>query len=178
MRKIAVIICVFFVSQQLKGQSIEDIREENNSEIELLKKEYFENLQQNQDARIFSISQQRNDYTYKKLEEKRQNASLSFIKDSINRNRLSIEKQDLFDFRVTEYNDSIANAVGYRRVSKAIEDREKKRKSEELEAANKREAFYRSQAVVLKQDDSENELKSKLKSRHARLKKKYAVKRQ
>ncbi len=176
MRKFAIIICVFFVSQQLKGQSIEDIREENNSEIETLKKKYFENLQQNQDARIFSITQQRNDYTYKKLETKRQNASLNYIKDSINRTLSSIEKQKSFELKVTKYNDSIANAIGFRRVSKAIEDREKKRKAKELEAANKREAFYRSQSVILKKDDCENDLKSKLNSRHARLKEKYAIK--
>lgn len=176
MKKFAVIICVFFVSQQLKGQSIEDIREENNSEIETLKKDYFENLQQNQDARIFSITQQRNDYTYKKLKTKRLNASLSFIKDSIHRSSLSQLKQDTFDLKVSKYNDSIANAIGYKRVNLAIENRERKRKVEELEAANKREAFYRSQTLILKKDDCENNLKSRLNSRHEKFKKKYAIK--
>lgn len=143
------IICVFFISQQLKGQSIEDIREKNNSEIETLKKDYFKNLQENQDARIFSITQQRNDHIYK--------------------------TQNSFDLKVSRYNDSIANAIGFRRVSKAIEAREKKRKAEELEAANKREAFYRSQGVLIKKDDCVNDLKSKLSSRHTILKKKYSI---
>jgi hypothetical protein len=149
MKKIAVIICVFFVSQQLKGQSIEDIRVENKSEIETLKKEYFKNLQEDQDARIFSITQQRENYIYK--------------------------KQNSFDLKVDRYNDSIANAIGFRRVSKAIEDQEKKRKAEELKAANKREAFYRSQSLILKKDDCENDLKSKLNFRHEKLKERYAV---
>ena len=154
---------------------INEIKREHSSEIKELKKEYFQNLQQNQDARIFSITKQRNIYTYKKIEDRRQNATLNFKKDSAIRKRLSIKKQNLFDLKVSNYNDSIANAIGFRRVNKAIADREKKRKAEELDASNKREAFYRSQAILTKKDNSENDLKSKLNTRHSKLKEKYAI---
>jgi hypothetical protein len=57
-----------------------------------------------------------------------------------------------------------------------MSDLEKKRKSEALEAANKREVFYRSQSVVLKKEEKESDLKLKINTRHDRLKKKYLVK--
>ncbi len=143
--------------------------------LKKLKKEYYQKLQENQDARIFSITKHRNDYTYQKFENIKKNATLNLQKDRIKRMKLNTEKQHLFNLKITNYNDSIANAIGYRRVSKAIDDLEKKRKLEELRASNKREAFYRSQSIHIKKNDGENNLKSKLDTRHEQLKKKYTI---
>ncbi|MGB1269297.1 MAG: hypothetical protein ACPG45_06135 [Flavobacteriaceae bacterium] len=175
MKKYVILTTSLFACITLQGQSINEIKAEHNSEIKDLKKEYYKNLQENQDARVFSITKNRNDYTYQKLENIKQNAAFNSKKDSIKRMQLSTEKQRLFNLKVTNYNDSIANAIGYRRVSKAIDDLEKKRKLEELRASNRREAFYRSQSVLIKKDDNKNNLKSRLNTRHKQLKKKYSI---
>lgn len=176
MKKYVILISSYFMSIAIYGQSIDEVRSQNNSEIKELKKDYFEYLQKNQDARIFSITEERKSYTYKKLENRRQHVSENYKKDSATREHLNIKKQHFISKKRSKYNDSIANAIGFRRVSKAISDREKKRKAQELEAANKREAFYRSQTMSLKKDNCKNDLKSRLKSRHATLKKKYIIK--
>lgn len=166
------------VNFTIQGQSIENLKHQNNLEIKQLKIEYFKNLQENNDARIFSIAKKRNDFTYKRLKEKRDNAALSHQKNNFKRLELKREKQDVLTLKTNAYRDSIANELGYRRVSKAIENLEKKRKLEELRAANKREAFYRSQAINLNKQTKESGLKLKINSRHEELKKKYAVKKE
>ncbi|MGB0896779.1 MAG: hypothetical protein ACPGU9_03915 [Flavobacteriaceae bacterium] len=168
------IFCLVYSTAQ--AQTIEEIKQQNNSEINDLKKEYYKKLQDDQDARIFTIAQEREIYTYQKLKQRQHQANINFKNDSAARKHLSIEKQKIYDIKLTRYQDSIENAIGYRRVSKAIAEREKKRKAKELEAAQKREAFYRSQAVAEKKNVSENDLKQKINSRHQALKKKYTVK--
>lgn len=175
MKKPTFLICILLVSFTIQGQSIENLKNEQNSEIEYVKKEYFQNLQRNNDARIFSINEKRNDYTYKRLQEKRDNAALNYKQNSLTREQVKLEKQELLTVKNNAYRDSIANAIGYRRVSKAIENLEAKRKLEELRASNRREAFYRDQAINYKKETNENELKSKLISRHNELKKKYFI---
>lgn len=175
MKKYAILICSCIISISLQAQSIEEIKEQNSAEVKELKKEYFQNLQENQDARIFSIANDRETYTYKKLKVKRQQADLNFKRTNAERELLNLKKQDVYGTKLTRYNDSIANAIGFRRISKAIAEREKKRKAEELEAANRQKAFYRSQALSQKKSDCEKDLKSKLNTRHEKLKNKYAI---
>jgi hypothetical protein len=112
MKKYIILISIFLTSLVLHGQSIGDIRNENNSEIKKLKKVYFQTLQQNQDARIFSITEDRNAYSYSKFENRRQNAALNFKKDSILRKKLSIKNQNMFNVKLSMYTDSITNALG------------------------------------------------------------------
>lgn len=175
MKQYLITISVLLLNFVLFGQTIEDLKRKNNSEIKELKKDYFEHLQRDQDARIFSIIKQRDLKTLHKLEYNRYHNHRNNKKDSVTRHLASIKKQQELNKQAIKYNDSITNALGYRRVNKIITKREKKRQLEELRASNKRELFYRSQAKNQHQELKKADLKEKINDRHDVLKEKYTI---
>lgn len=176
MKKQILLVSCILINSAIYCQTVEEIRHENNSKIKKLKKEYYNNLQQNQDARIFSITDQRNENTTTKLNQKRHEAKLNHKNNNASRMQVNIKQQQDLNTQNSRYTDSITNALGYRRVNKAIAKRKKQQQLEELRASNKRELFYRSQAISQKKNNQEDILKTKINTRHHILKKKYTIK--
>lgn len=159
----------------VQGQTITELKENNNQEIKKLKKEYYQALQEKHDARILSINEQRSGYIYKKFEDKRELADELYRKDSIYRTRLKSNKQFQIKKARSNKEDELRNEIGFRRVSRAIDSIENKRKLDILRAQNKREAFYRSQQLKLEMLEKEQTLEQKINKRHQTLKDKYAL---
>lgn len=175
MKKIAFLFSLLLIGISTQGQTVTELRDKNNSEIKQLKKEYYKALQDQQDSRILSINEQRSNYIYKKFEDKRTRANELYRKDSVYRAKLKQAQQLNHQQYKADKIAELRNEIGYRRVSRAIDSIENIRKLKELEAQNKREAFYRSQQVKLEMLEQENELKDKINSRHDVLKNKYAL---
>ena len=171
MNKIIILTSVLFTSFTI-AQSTDKL---NNTEIEQLKKKYFYNLQVNQDARVFSINEERKTYVYKKFTNHKIASKKSFTKDSIKRD--IIRKSILYDLKIKKINHSLSltNTIGYRRVNNIFDQLERVEKKNRLKKEN-------SQVVIIRKDHKnkkikvkKEQLKSKIKSLHELLKKKYAV---
>jgi len=171
MKKITIIISVLFASYSI-AQTIDKL---DNTEIENLKKAYFQNLRTNQDARVFSINKQRKIYVYKKLTNKQTTAATTFILDSIKRN--IFRKNILYDLKVkkSNHNESLANTIGYRRVNSVFDKMNKEEKKKRLESANKAEITNRQRTKKDKIKAQKKQLENKIETRYELLKKKYAI---
>lgn len=171
MKKIIIIISVLFTSYSI-GQVTNKL---DNTEIEKLKKTYFQNLRTNHDARIFTINKQRKTYVYKKLENKKIAATTMFIKDSIKRD--VFRKNILYDLKVKKLNhkESLANTIGYRRISSVFGKLEKEEKKKRLQKENKDEITARNRVKKNKIKVQKKQLETKIETRYELLKKKYAI---
>jgi len=171
MNKIIILTSVLFTSFTI-AQSTDKL---NNIEIEQLKTAYFQNLRTNQDARVFSINQQRKTYVYKKFTNHKTTAETTFIKDSIKRD--IFRKNILYDLKVKKINhsQSLVNTIGYRRVNSMFDKIEKEEKKKHLEKENTQEIIIRNNKKKTKIKTQKEQLKSKIESRHELLKRKYAV---
>jgi len=171
MKKIIIVISVLFTSYSF-AQTIEKL---DNTEIENLKKAYFQNLRANQDARVFSINKQRKTYVYKKLTDKQTTAATTYIKDSIKRD--IFRKNILYDLKVKKLNhsESLANTIGYRRVNNVFDKMEKEEKKKRLQKENKEEITTRDRAKKNKIKVQKKQLESKIETRYELLRKKYAI---
>jgi len=171
MNKIIILTSVLFTSFTI-AQSTYKL---NNKEIEQLKKKYFYNLQVNQDARVFSINKERKTYVYKKFINHKIASKTSFTKDSIKRD--IFRKNILYDLKIKKLKHSLSltNTNGYRRIHNIFDQLERVEKKKRLEKENNQEIIIRKNKKNKKIKIQKEQLKSKIKSRHALLKKKYAV---
>jgi len=171
MNKITILTSVLFSSFSI-AQSTDKL---NNIEIEQLKTAYFQNLQVNHDARVFSINQQRKTYVYNKFTNHKNASEASFFKDSIKRD--IFRKNILYDLKIKKinYSKSLTNTIGYRRLNCVFNQLEKIEKKKRLMNDNYQEVIIRKDNKNNKIKTQKEQLKSKIEIRNELLKKKYAV---